>query len=114
MRFAQFQTLAWLKRNRLHQQRFVFDNDLVELFAEEAAADQSTIDARHMALGKCMNKLQPKQRELIACRYEPDASVNAMAEAEGISPKAVSDRLRRIRHALMGCIERNLRKDAIA
>ncbi len=114
MRFAQFQTMAWLKRHRRHQQRLVFDDDLVALFAEEAAADEFAFDARHRALAECMNKLRPEQRELIARRYEPDASVNAMAEAAGLTPKAVSDRLRRIRQSLQECIERTMAKEGFA
>lgn len=114
MRFAQFQTMAWLKRHRRQQQRIVFDDDLAARLAEEAAADEFVFDARHRALAECMNKLRPEQRDLIARRYEPDASVNAMAEAAGLTPKAVSDRLRRIRKSLQGCIERTMAKEGFA
>ena len=112
MRFAQLQALAWLKQRQRQQQRLVFDDDLARLLAEEAAADEPAFDARRHVLAACLQKLRPEQRELIARRYEPDASVNAIAEAVGTTPKAVSDKLRRIRRALLDCIEQTLREEA--
>ncbi|MCE9533859.1 MAG: sigma-70 family RNA polymerase sigma factor [Planctomycetes bacterium] len=113
MRFAQWQTLAWLKRHRRQQQRFVFDDDLAKLLADEAAADEPAFEARRHALASCMQKLNPEHRELIARRYEPDASVNAMAVAGGTTAKAVSDKLRRIRHSLLECINKTLAEEAL-
>ena len=114
MRFAQWQARAWLQRRARQRQRLIFDDDLVKLLADEAAAEVRAFDARQHALASCLQQLRPEQRELIARRYEPEASVNAMAESAGVTPKAVSDRLRRIRHALMECIERTLARDALA
>ncbi len=108
MRFAQLQALAWLKRHRRQQQRLVFDDDLARLLADEAAREEAVFEERREALAVCLQKLPSGQRDLIARRYEPDGSVNAMAEAGGTTPKAVSDRLRRIRHALLQCIQRTL------
>lgn len=113
MRFAQLQTMAWLKRHH-RQQRVIFDHDLVALLADEAAEDGAVFEVRRRALTACLLKLPAQQRELIARRYEPDASVNAMAESGGITPKAVSDRLRRIRQALLTCIEKTLAEEAFA
>jgi len=58
--------------------------------------------------------LGTEQRKLIAKRYEPDGSVNAMAEEAGITPKAVSDRLRRIRQTLLECIRKTVAEEALA
>ena len=88
------------------RQRLVFDDDLAKLLADEAAMAEPVFDARRVALASCFQKLRPEQRELIARRYEPEASVNAMAEAAGTTAKAISDRLRRIRNALPECIEK--------
>ena len=112
MRFAQWQALAWIKRHK--RQRLVFDDDLAQLLANEAAMDEPAFDARRVALASCFQKLRPEQRELIARRYEPEASVNAMAEAAGTTAKAISDRLRRIRHALLECIEKTIAEGAFA
>ena len=114
MQFAQWQALAWLKQRQRQQQRLVFDDDLAKLLADEAAADEQVFEARRHALASCLQKLRVEQRELIARRYEPDASVNALAEAGGVTPKALSDRLRRIRHALLECIQTTLSEEAFA
>ena len=114
MRIAQFQAMAWLKKNRRKGQRLVIDDDLAKLMADEAVDDEQAHDSRRAALAACMKKLKPEQRAMIARRYEPNASVNAMAEIAGITPKAVSDRLRRIRYTLLQCIERTMAKDSLA
>lgn len=114
MRFAQFQAMAWLKRHHRQTQRFIFDDDLAKLLADEAAMDEPAFDARRVALASCFQKLRPEQRELIARRYEPEGSVNAMAEAAGTTAKAISDRLRRIRRSLLECIEKTLAEGAFA
>lgn len=112
MRFAQWQAMAWLKKRK--RQRLVIDDDLAKALADEAAQDDRSFDARRLALASCMQKLGPEQRKLIAKRYEPKASVTAIAEAAGISPKAVSDRLRRIRQALLECIRRTVAEESFA
>lgn len=114
MRFAQLQAMAWLKQKQRQQRRVVFDDDLVRLLAEEAAAEVAVFETRQHALANCLQKLPAVQRELIARRYEPEASVNAMAESTGITPKALSDRLRRIRRALLDCIQQTLAAEAFA
>lgn len=106
MRFAQFQALAWIKRRQ--RQRLVFDDDLARLLADEAVQEELTFEERREALATCLQKLPAEQRDLIARRYEPDSSVNALAAASGTTPKAVSDRLRRIRQTLLQCIQRTL------
>lgn len=110
MRFAQLQVMAWLKSRQ--RQRVVFDDDLVRLLASEAAAEP-LFDPRRTALAACLQKLKPPQRDLVMRRYEPDGSVNAMAAAAGITPKAVSDRLRRIRDTLLDCVNRALAREAV-
>ncbi len=114
MRFAQWQALAWLKSRRRQQQRMVIDDDLAELLANEAAADGRVFEARRNALASCLQKLRPEQRDLIARRYEPESSVAELAAAGGITAKALSDRLRRIRHALLECIQKTMAAEAFS
>lgn len=114
MQFAQWQALAWLKSRRRQQQRLVIDDDLAKLLEEEAAADEPAFEARRNALASCLQKLRPEQRGLIARRYEPEASVNALAAASGLTAKALSDRLRRIRHLLLECIQKTIAEEAFS
>jgi RNA polymerase sigma-70 factor (ECF subfamily) len=110
MRFAQLQVMAWLKTRQ--RQRLVFDDELVRAFAVDVAAEPA-FDARRTALAACLQKLKQPQRDLVMRRYEPNGSVNAMAAAVGITPKAVSDRLRRIRQTLLDCVSKSLAAEAV-
>jgi RNA polymerase sigma-70 factor (ECF subfamily) len=92
----------------------VFDDALAKLLADEMAADERAFEARRNALASCLQKLRPEQRDLIARRYEPEASVNSLAEVVGVTAKALSDRLRRIRHALLECIQKTVAEEAFS
>ncbi|MFM8803963.1 MAG: hypothetical protein ACKOK8_08650, partial [Planctomycetia bacterium] len=105
------QSLAWLKRH--HRRGFMVDADLGELLVADAM-EETLSHRRRAAMAACLQKLAPPQRELVMRRYEPDGSVNAMAAQAGITPKAVSDRLRRIRQMLLDCINKTLDGEAPA
>lgn len=109
LRIAQLQTMAHLKKRR---RRPVLDTDLLERIADESVTDREEADVRRQALAACLQKLSAKHRHLVARRYEPGASVIAMAAEIGSQPKAVSEMLRRIRHALLDCIERSIGAEA--
>ena len=110
MRVAQLQSLAHLKKRQ--RARVAFDEELLALVAEEAIAEVADADARRVALAGCLQKLDAEQRALVAQRYEPGGSVNEMAEERGTTPKGLSEMLRRIRHALLLCIERTMAQEA--
>jgi len=112
MRFAQLQAMAWLKRRQ--RQRARFDDALAGLMADEAASEDQAFEARRMALATCLQKLSVEQRELVMRRYEPGASVNAIATEGETTPKAISDRLRRIRHALLLGIQKAIAQESYA
>jgi len=105
LRIAQLQSMAHLKRQR---RRPLYETDLLDRIADEAVAGAAAADVRRQALANCLQKLPEQHRRLVANRYEPGASVNAMAAAVGKQPKAVSETLRRIRRTLLDCIERTL------
>ena len=106
MRIAQLQAMAWLTSRGRAQRRFA--DALLETIADEAVAEADELEPRRRALGDCLQRLSPDHRALVASRYQPDGSVEAMAQERGSSPKAVSEMLRRIRLGLLGCVERKL------
>ena len=109
--FARFQSLAASKRR--HRLRLVFDDVLARTLADEATGTQPVLDARRMALATCLAKLPRSHRDLLVKRYEPKASVAGMAAATRLTPKAISDRLRRIRQVLLDCITKTLAEEAL-
>ncbi|MBD3250930.1 sigma-70 family RNA polymerase sigma factor [Candidatus Uhrbacteria bacterium] len=110
LRIAQLQAMAHLKKQK--RVPVTFDEPLLAVLAEEAMAEARELAARREALASCLRKLPNRHRELIGNRYEPGGSVNEMASQLGKTPKAVSEMLRRIRRALLECIERKLAQEA--
>lgn len=111
MRIAQLQAMAHLKKRR---RRPVFDTELLEQIADDSIADREQADVRRQALAACLQKLPDKHRRLVARRYEPGASVIAMAAEIDSQPKAVSEMLRRIRRTLLECIQRSIAAEAVS
>jgi len=107
---ARFQVMAY--RKRLQRSKLHFDDELTEQLADLAEVEWVGENSRHSALSQCLQKLPADQRKLIAQRYEPGAKVQDLAAKQGRSPKALSEALRRIRRALMECIERRLSQTA--
>jgi RNA polymerase sigma-70 factor (ECF subfamily) len=110
--FAQMQVKSWLKRRE--RVPLVFDDAIIDRLATQAAADSPRLDAIRRALADCVEKLSPEQRELIVIRYEPAARVGEIAENRSVTPKALSETLRRIRAKLLACIDKTLADGAYA
>jgi RNA polymerase sigma-70 factor (ECF subfamily) len=112
LRIAHLQAMAHLKRQK--RVPMTFDEPLLAELAEEAIAESAELDSRRQALAGCLQRLPTRQRELIARRYQPGGSVNELARQAGKTPKAMSEMLRRVRRALLTCIERKLAQEARA
>jgi RNA polymerase sigma-70 factor (ECF subfamily) len=110
MRIAQLQVMAHLKRQK--RVPMTFDGPLLAVLADEAIAETAELDPRRHALTRCLQKLPDHRRKLIAARYGPGGSVNALARRSGKSSKAISETLRRIRRVLLDCIERTVAREA--
>jgi RNA polymerase sigma-70 factor (ECF subfamily) len=104
-RVAYYQTLAY--RQRQGRDRLVFDDEVVELLAEEYPAPQE-VDARRESLEECLAKLTPRQRNLLNVRYRDGVSVERIAADLQRSANTVAQTLHRLRLALMECIQRTL------
>ena len=111
MRIAQLQSLAYLKKK--HPARTIFDEELLAIIADDEVEEWMGEELRRGALAGCLEKLTADQRKLIAHRYEPGSSVNAMSRERGTTPKALSEMLRRIRRSLLLCIERSLAREGV-
>lgn len=102
---ARYQVMA--ARRDVGRDRHVFNDQLVDMLADEHADDDAT-RPMHEALENCLGRLPHHQRELILARYEPGATVRFLAEARSQTPGALSVLLLRIRKSLEDCIERQL------
>ena len=80
-----------------------------ELFEALSAAflEDDTEEARRelQALRLCLDKLPPRQRELLVLRYERQQSFEQIGQQAGTTPGATQRALSRIRLALHDCVQ---------
>lgn len=100
---ARFEVLAW--RRDKARDRHVFDEDLVNLLAEEAEEKHEVLSDERRALETCLRKLPEKQRKIVMSAYEPGVRLNQVAAALGKTATAFYKTLNRARGGLLKCIE---------
>src|SRR5437870_5035416 len=88
-RIAYFKVLDFCKKRQ--RSRVLFSQALLERLAETAAehADALHLDERRAALGGCIGKLRPRDRELLARRFSDQADVADIAAQFGRSADAI-------------------------
>lgn len=99
---ARFEVLAW--RRDKARDRHVFDEDLVEMIAEEAAEQFETLSAERRALDVCLTKLPENLRRVVVAAYEPGVKLNEVASQLGKTATAFYKMLNRTRASLLDCI----------
>jgi RNA polymerase sigma-70 factor, ECF subfamily len=100
-------------RRRLGRERLRFNDDLLELLADEVPAATAELNVRQQALRGCLADLPSEQRELILRRYEPNASVQRLAAELQRTVGVISQTLYRIRLALLQCIQGKLAAESV-
>lgn len=99
---ARFEVLAW--RRDKARDRHVFDQDLVEMLAEEAAESHELLTAERRALDVCLHKLPENLRSVVVAAYEPGVKLHEVAGQLGKSATAFYKMLNRTRSSLLDCI----------
>lgn len=106
-RIAQLEVLDY--RKKLGRRRLGFwTNDLVELIADTRLEEHDVLQQQRSALQHCLDRLKPKDRELIELRYTNHRTSKSLAEALGRPAVTIYKSLARIRRSLYECIERRL------
>jgi RNA polymerase sigma-70 factor, ECF subfamily len=106
---ARFQALTFVRQSR--RDRLQFGSALIELLAEEMLATPQQYEqesARLRSLRLCIGQLKLSDRRLLRQCYRGRQTFREVAEKIGRSPQSVTNSLRRIRAALMECIQRTL------
>jgi len=110
-RVAYYKVLDFYKKSQRLRVR------LSRLFLErvaEAAAEQADVlrlDDRREALDGCLEKLPPRDRELLACRFAEGATTQSTSERVGRSVEAVYKALAALRQKLFDCVQRTLARE---
>ena len=102
--------IAWWRvrasRQKFARSKVVFDDKVLESVAITAAELVPEQDIRHEALAKCLQKLNPRDRELLMTRYE--SGVEEAARRTGRSIVAAYKALARLRKLLFDCVTQQL------
>lgn len=101
-------------RQKYARSKVVFDQDTVDAIAQTAAEMAPEISQRREALGTCLGKLHPRDRELVLTRYEPGSGVEEAARRSGRSVEAAYKALGRIRKLLFDCVTNRLAPEGFA
>ena len=95
-------------RQKYARSKVIFNDELFETIAATTTTMAPEIDARHEALGGCLQKLPPRDRDFILTRYEPGSSVEEAARQSGRTLVAAYKALTRIRKSLHDCVTHQL------
>lgn len=109
MRVAHFQILTW--RKQASRSKLVYSPEIVNLVADAHADFSSTYDARHQALGDCVEGLSNRNRDLIAQYYADGAKVKEIAQGLKRTTESVYKALQRVRLALHKCIQQHIERE---
>jgi RNA polymerase sigma-70 factor (ECF subfamily) len=103
---ARFEVLAWLRDNR--RDRLVLAGDVAEMIADESCSDVLRLENERLALQSCLQKLSPKNRDLILESYGSESNIRNVALTSGRSVTGFYQWLYRMRHSLLKCIQREV------
>src|SRR5690242_20571377 len=70
-------------RQKFARAKVVFNQDILDAVAETTAMMAGEMDERHEALELCLQKLHPRDRDLLIARYEPGGGVEEAARRSG-------------------------------
>jgi RNA polymerase sigma-70 factor (ECF subfamily) len=110
-RIAYFKVLDFYKKRGRERARF--GPALLERLAETAAdpTGDLRLDARREALAQCLEKLTPRDRDLLARRFADGATTRSASAELGRSTEAVYKALAKIRRALFECVQTTLARE---
>jgi RNA polymerase sigma-70 factor (ECF subfamily) len=89
----------------------VLDDDVLQLLAQSDEAADQVANARRDALSNCLQRLQPRDREMILARYEAGGGVQQTAQRSGRSLAAAYKSLSRTRRFLLDCVTHRLTEE---
>lgn len=108
-RVAQFRVLKFYEKQG--RSKLQFDAAALEAVANEAIGMAPLLEDRHHALAKCLEALNPRDRDLLHRRYADDATPQQISSQVGRSIHAVYKALSRIHDGLMLCVQQRLQKE---
>ncbi|SFI29436.1 sigma-70 family RNA polymerase sigma factor [Planctomicrobium piriforme] len=109
---ARFKVLSRLRD--ISRDRIVLSTDVVEMIAESSLEDEFRLQRERDVLENCFKKVSPKNRDLLAQAYQPDAKIQEVAAQSGRTVGGFYQWLYRMRSMLLECIQRELAREAVS
>jgi RNA polymerase sigma-70 factor (ECF subfamily) len=100
---ARLEVATFRKRNR---HRLLLSEQFVDTMAPKAEAMTEVLESRNRYLIDCLQKLRPRDRDLLRDRYFEGCTVESLAGRTGRTIEAVYKALQRVRRQLFECVER--------
>ncbi len=95
------------RRTRGTKLRFL-EEEILDAIADRSDAVSDQMEARKEALRHCLERLRPRDRELVRLRYATEVSGDDVARLLDRPANSVYQSLSRIRRTLAECIQRQL------
>ena len=103
---ARYAALAW--RRDKARDRLVLDEDVVAKLADQPVDHESHLAHQREVLEKCMQRVEPGQRDLLMAAYQPNSRIQDVASSSGRSVPGFYQWLHRVRRMLLDCIRHTL------
>jgi RNA polymerase sigma-70 factor (ECF subfamily) len=91
--------------------RHYFNDDLLATLAAERACELPEQKHRITALGKCLQRIPKRDRDLVRAVYLDAMPIKNLAGRLGLAPQTLYNRLTMIRHALANCVQQHSVED---
>lgn len=102
---AKYQVLSHRKR---YNTRVQFNSTLIEMLSKEPQTPISGDHDRLDALRKCIHKLNPKDLNLIHCRFDKRMTAQMLSNQIGVAMNTIYRNESRILTLLLNCVRRTL------
>lgn len=103
-RVAYFEVQKFRQRQKRADR--VFGDELIDVLAAQSEGMRDLLADQQEALQYCLEKLPDVDRRLITSRYISGASSRSLAQELSRSLESVCNSLKRIRHVLLRCVQR--------
>lgn len=103
---ARYAALAW--RRDKARDRLVLDDDVVAKLAVETVDHEAHLAKQREVLEKCMQRVKPRQRDLLIAAYQPNSRIQDVASGSGRTVPGFYQWLHRMRRMLLDCIRQTL------
>jgi RNA polymerase sigma-70 factor (ECF subfamily) len=108
-KIARFEALNYLKKRR--RSKLVFSNETLEMLASEDPREEDVLERERHALSRCLQKLKPEQREILADCYESDQTIKDVARKRRRTVEGLYKMVQRLRSTLFDCVQKAIREE---